>query len=1560
MIHDDEFRSDAEIERLRAEEAAHDPIALFRAHEQLRRETIALRRALEEAQAAQRAAEKATRWQKAKREENGKALRVTETSLKKLRVKQSDYFEKLTASHQEVRRLREDLERVRASRTFRVGKAVLSPTRIFRPSSAPKTIEQAPAQLEAPDAPSPAEDQSATSPTPAPAGLHSEIPAPVTSGAAIPLSGEPTDPSDPTPDGASAARIGEAAVEPTATNWESPLPVAERDLATLRHEFEAHPDATTLYRVLNRSWYGHGMIDEPARLIRENPGIVEEFSDRNTLFADRILGEHRLRHQGVPLPERADGIAYTAEPERVMYCVHSTPVFNSNGYSTRTRGVATGLAQAGADVRVVARAGYPWDTKTDVDKPAQKRTMRTFDNVPYIHLTGSGLGAVPMDRYLIEAADAFAREALLQRPAVIQAASNYRTALPALIAARRLGVPFVYEIRGFWEMSQASANPLWDASEQYETIVALETLLAEEADHVLAITRQVQEELVSRGIPADKITIVPNAVDTDEFVPLPTDVSYAAARKIRTDVPVIGFAGSMVPYEGLATLLEASKLLEERGIDHQVVIAGSGSAEASLRELRSELGAGKVMFIGRRPNVEMPRLLSTFDIIPIPRLSQPVTEMVSPLKPLEAFASMKAVLLSDVAPHRDLAGTEQERARLFAAGDPSSLADALVNLLSSPDLRRALGRAARLWALDERTWTKIAGAMRQAHHAAVGAHTAQLTPLGVDLGDVTIGLIADEFTTKTISASVPTLPIDREHWLAQLEQNPVDVVFVESAWSGNGGQWHRGIGAYGADEHQDIRDVLTYCRENGIPTVFWNKEDPIHFARFEATAALCDHVFTTDGGIIGKYLATPGSEARTVSSMPFYAQPTIHNPLPTDRPYSHTVAYAGTYYGERYKERSRDLYRMLETSEPYGLTIYDRQAAFPDSPYRFPAEFARYSKGALPYDEVIDSYKSHLAHLNGNSVMNSPTMFSRRVVEIAACGGIVLSGPGRGVEETFGGLIPASREDSVWRALLHSWSTTPAARVREAWRQMRSVHRSHTVHSAMTLLLRTAGVPVRAPQLDTYAVVLTAATEELALSVLEQSVRPLEVFVPGGASAVTAPLETAGITVRDSTEAVHSAADWIGLVSASVPRTWFEDLLLATRFGSWQRIGAQIADHTSEGRTLATPGVVEGSTAGLVTTQVARRHVSVDDALRAPADESVTLLVAATEDRASSESRTAGVGRQATAQFSRPSTVLVAGHDLKFAGTLLSVLENAGHTVLIDTWDSHTAHDEAVSKELLEQADVVFCEWGLGNAVWYSKHVKPHQRLVVRVHSQELFRPYLSRVQHAQVDRYVFVGELIRRAAVESHGVPAGKTSIVPNFVDTEELALEKIPGAEKNLGLVGIVPEAKRLDLAIDVLEHLLDADPSYRLFVKGKRPEDFAWMAQRPEELARYEAQYARIEEINAAHPGAVAFDPQGDDMPEWYRKIGVALSTSNFESFHLTLPDGAVSGALPVSLAWPGSDFLYPRSWLNATTEEMAASILRRQGEERTEGGFVAARYAKQVTVPALLEIIAPQGA
>lgn len=1519
--HDDEVRSPSEVEELRIREIADNPAAFLQ-----RYRGMAARAHQDKARMAELEKRPPLNALDSIRTELDAAREDAKSAKALLAQMQSD----LQAARDERQQLFQELIRVRHSRTFRLGKALLAPLHLVRRS--PKKVT--PTSTELPEAP--------REPVP------SAVAAADGAGARPSVGSSLRNPADAASHGSSAARV----------RAESKPPVGERTLEELRADLEDHPSPLALSYVINREWYAHGRIEEPARLVREHLDLVGGLPAKASTLVDRVLGEDRLRQADLPIPPRAPGAVFPCEPDRVMYCVHSTPVHNSNGYSMRTRGVAEGLLAAGVDVRVVARPGYPWDSSTDRAKPKEGRSVTSLGGVPYIHLKAANLARTPIDRFLMEAADAFTREALLQRPSVIQAASNNRTALPALIAARRVGVPFVYEVRGFWEMSQAASSPSWDGSEQYHAQSELETRVAREADHVLAITRQVAEELVRRGVPAERIAVAPNAVDTTRFLPLPRDVAYARKHNIRTDAPVIGYAGSMVSYEGLDLLLRASVELDARGVEHQVVLAGSGAAQKDLADLQEEIGARSVLFLGRLPSAEMPRLLSTFDIMPLPRRSLPVTEMVSPLKPLEAFAAQKAVIMSDVAPHRDLAGERQERAVLFAADQYGALADALESLIRDRDRRARLGRAARLWTLDERTWERIAQTMRTAH-AAAATHTYQAA---LDLGetrslaDLRVGLIADEFTTATLSASVTVIPLDRERWRDQLAEEDIHLVLVESAWSGNDRQWHRGIGEYESEEHEDIRELLASCRELGIPTAFWNKEDPIHFARFRATAALCDHVFTTDGGIIQKYLETPGAQTRTVASMPFFAQPAIHRPLPTDRPYQHTVAFAGTYYGERYEERSADLLRLLRASKPFGLTIYDRQAAIPNSPYRFPTEFASDVQGALPYSEVIASYSSHLAHLNGNSVGDSPTMFSRRVVEIPACGGIVLSGPGRGVEEAFGGVIPATRDTALMRALLHAWSTDPVERIREAWRQMRAVYRSRTIGTALTVMVRTCGVPLEAPAPPTYALMLTESSDELLSSILQQSRRPTELFVADAeVNVVRERLAGFGIRVEGWSQLGSTRSDWVGHLDAPVSRTWFEDLLIAERFGSWSRLVTVQADETAVGRTLAEPGVQAGQTDGLVRSDLVPSAAALREALQAGRSDGLTWLVAPPHlphaDAAPSALPTTARTAAKTPQGRTP-TVLVAGHDLKFATGIIAGLEQMGCTVLRDQWQSHTAHEEDTSRELLGRADIVFCEWGLGNAVWYSQNLRSDQRLVVRVHSQELFRPYLSRIRHDRVSAYVFVGDLIRQAAVASHGVPESRTVVIPNPVRSDTLALSKLEGSAKTIGFVGMVPRSKRPDLAVDVLEALLEKDPGYRLRIKGRRPEDFPWMQERAEEMEYYRELDAHIDAINKRHPGAIVFDPHGDDMPEWFRGIGVALSTSEFESFHFTIADGAASGALPVSLAWPGSDLLYPRQWLRADVAGLVNAILTADDSREDDRAWIRERYASSVVLPRLL--------
>lgn len=243
------------------------------------------------------------------------------------------------------------------------------------------------------------------------------------------------------------------------------------------------------------------------------------------------------------------------------------------------------------------------------------------------------------------------------------------------------------------------------------------------------------------------------------------------------------------------------------------------------------------------------------------------------------------------------------------------------------------------------------------------------------------------------------------------------------------------------------------------------------------------------------------------------------------------------------------------------------------------------------------------------------------------------------------------------------------------------------------------------------------------------------------------------------------------------------------------------------------------------------------------------------------------------------------------------------------------------------------------------------------MHSQEIFRPYLKDVDFSNVDQVVFVGQHIMDVAVRDHGVPSGKCVVVPNAVDVSGLSRAKNDDSKFNLGFVGIVPAQKNLDKALDVLKQLRSVDDRFQLFVKGKRPEDFPWMAGRPAEMQYYEQQYQRISS-DPDLAGAVTFDPHGDNMADWYSKIGVVLSVSDFESFHLTLADGAASGALPVSLAWPGADQIYPISWLHPDTDSMARRIAALAGDEHGRRRATAAareyvvdNFHADVCLPAL---------
>ncbi|MBI4729063.1 MAG: glycosyltransferase family 4 protein [Acidobacteria bacterium] len=326
--------------------------------------------------------------------------------------------------------------------------------------------------------------------------------------------------------------------------------------------------------------------------------------------------------------------------------------------------------------------------------------------------------------------------------------------------------------------------------------------------------------------------------------------------------------------------------------------------------------------------------------------------------------------------------------------------------------------------------------------------------------------------------------------------------------------------------------------------------------------------------------------------------------------------------------------------------------------------------------------------------------------------------------------------------------------------------------------------------------------------------------------------------------------------------------------------------------------------------------------------------------------------------------LLVAGHDLKFFGDLRDHFASFGGVeIREDRWASLEMHDEGRSRDLLRWAEVVVCEWCLGNAVWYSKRVAAGRRLVIRFHRAEIETHLPSLVDMTRVERVVFVGPHFLRRAAERFGWPADKLVVIPNSVDAASLDRPKMPGAPFTLGMLGIVPKRKRIDRALDVLEILRAADPRFRLTLKGRFPWEHDWVWRLDHERAWFEAQLARI----AASPllrDAVAFEGFGPDVSSWLRGVGFMLSVSDDESFHIAVAEGMASRAVPVVLGWEGAAELYPRRWVHRSPEAAARRVLRtiEAGARRTEGeearAFAADRYDVPVVTAAWDALILPR--
>ncbi len=295
-----------------------------------------------------------------------------------------------------------------------------------------------------------------------------------------------------------------------------------------------------------------------------------------------------------------------------------------------------------------------------------------------------------------------------------------------------------------------------------------------------------------------------------------------------------------------------------------------------------------------------------------------------------------------------------------------------------------------------------------------------------------------------------------------------------------------------------------------------------------------------------------------------------------------------------------------------------------------------------------------------------------------------------------------------------------------------------------------------------------------------------------------------------------------------------------------------------------------------------------------------------------------------------PQKICVSGHDYKFIDPFLSYLKKNGHHVVRDEWEWGSEKNLALTKSYQEWADIIFCEWGLANAVWHSNNPILGKKLYIRVHLQEVnerARKFGYKIDINNVNKVIFVSEQVKERAKELFGWPDEKLTTIPNFVLSDEYLLKEIYDSQSiNLGMVGIIPQRKRFDRAVDTLYELKKKGYNANLYIKGPRPEelDFMKAESRKPELDYYREQYKRIDE-DPLLAGSVIFEPWGNDVAAWYKKIDHILSPSDFESFHYALADGVLSGCDPIVWSWDEAESLYTSAWIVNGASDAADRIV-----------------------------------
>jgi glycosyltransferase involved in cell wall biosynthesis len=452
----------------------------------------------------------------------------------------------------------------------------------------------------------------------------------------------------------------------------------------------------------------------PLLFKKEGYWVVSQLLNRGFLYeADKLLKKLPYKKHFEYIFDRVNSMRYIItngvtfnkvskkkiKDIKPLFVVHNSLPYDKAGYAIRTHSIVTNLYKDGINPLVTTRPGYPWDIKKHKHlKKVSKYDI--IDNIRYIRLEdkektfkrGSDF------KYIETYANELVRIAKKENITILHAHSNYLNAWGAIKAGEILKIPVIYEIRGLWYLTRLTKEPDYKYGGMFEYEKQMVKYAAIYADKIVTISNALKELVVSWGINEKKIEVIPNAVDIDKFSDVRYDSLLANKYNLKTKKLVLGFIGSITAYEGLDVLIKATDELIKEGYDISLLIVGDGIEKKRFEKLSK---SKDIIFVGRVEHSEVKRYYSVIDVCVYARNDFEVCRYVPPLKPLEAMAMQKPIIVSNVPPLLEII-QDNHTGLVCKADDIKSLANAIKTLCDDTSFAQNLAYNAREWVCKHR------------------------------------------------------------------------------------------------------------------------------------------------------------------------------------------------------------------------------------------------------------------------------------------------------------------------------------------------------------------------------------------------------------------------------------------------------------------------------------------------------------------------------------------------------------------------------------------------------------------------------------------------------------------------------------------------------------------------------------------------------------------------------------------------------------------------------------------------------------------------------------------